>query len=145
MVAIKPWKDAEDMEKCSRNVEMSDAALAADLIRDVAGERGHDEPIKTLWEKAYQRLAKRSTQWTRRRVRALWEREAARIEYREIKEMTAAIREQETLRHARQEHREYLDRLARLEALLVARDADFHSPEIGAVRGNTGRVDRAGD
>ena len=133
-----------NVEKQTKGAEMSDVALAADLIRDVAGERGHSEPVKVLLERAYERLSKHSAQWTRRRVRALWAREAARIEHREIREMAAAIAEQERLRDAREEHRRYVARLARMEALLVTTDEAFHSPEIGAVRGAMGGVDRPG-
>ena len=123
------------MEKQTRDAEMSDVTLAANLIRDVAGPRGHDEPIKVLWDRAYERLSRHSAQWTRRRVRALWAREAARVEHREIREMAEAIREQERLRDARKEHAEYLDRIARLETLLLTTDEDFGSHEIAALRG----------
>lgn len=122
------------MEIFSTDTEMSDAILAARMIRDVAGPRGSDEPIKVLWERAYQALSKYGQHWTRRRIRALWAGEAARVEYREIKEMAIAIAARERLIDARKEHAERLARIARLEALLVAQDEAFHSPEIGALR-----------
>jgi hypothetical protein len=130
-------------EICSKDVEMSDVALAADLIRQVAGPRGCDEPVKTLWERAYSHLSRANGDWTRRRVRALWEREAARIEYREIKEMAAAIAAQEALRDARAEHAAHVERIARLEALLVHTDEDFHSDQIRALRDQGERVARS--
>lgn len=111
-----------NVEKQTKGAEMSDVALAADLIRNVAGERGHSEPIKVLWERAYERLSR----------------------HREIREMAAVIAEQERLRDAREEHRKYVARLARLEALLATTDEAFHGPEIGALRGALGRMDRPG-
>ena len=79
------------LDKSSRNVAMSDVAIAADLIREVAGPRGPDEPIKSLLFKAYRKLASINDQRTERRVRAFWHREAARVQFREIREMKQAI------------------------------------------------------
>ena len=124
---------------------MSDACLAASLIREVAGPRGHDEPKKALWYRAYQALHKLNPQWTERRVRALWGKEAARIEHREIREMQAAIEQQRRINEAQREHREYLAETERLATLLLTQDEDFHSETVANLRGITRRLDRTGD
>jgi len=123
---------------------MSDASLAAELIRDVAGPRGPDEPKKALWFKAHQRLSRINERWTLRRVRALWGSEAARIEHREIKEMERAIAERHALQEARREHYDFIAETERLAAACTARDEAFYRPEIEARRGVIGGMYRAG-
>lgn len=125
----------------SKDVEtMSDAALAAFLIREVAGPRGHDDSIKELLNRAYRALQKQNEAWKHRRVRAIWNREAARIEHREIAEMKAAI----ALREARKEHAEYIAETERLAALGFAIDPDFYRDQIEARRSILGGVGRSG-
>lgn len=120
---------------------MSDAAFAAELIREVAGPRGPDEPKKALWFKAYKALHRLNSRWTERRVRALWAQEAARIEYREIREMQQAIENQRRINEARREHSDFLAETERLAALLAAQDEAFHSHSIEALRSLARGVD----
>lgn len=124
---------------------MSDAVLARNLVfRAAGGQPG--EKIKVLQERAYQALCKiNPEQWTRRRVRALINLEAARIEHREMREIAAVIEARERRQDARREHQKHLDRITRLEALLTATDPAFHRHQIGALRGQAGRVDRSRD
>lgn len=77
---------------------MSDAELAADLLDELIGYRGVREPIKAMLDRAYDKLSKKSSKWTRRRVRAIFNKEANRIENREISDLEMLIAERE--RHA---------------------------------------------
>lgn len=102
-----------------RNETMHADALAPQLIRQCAGPRGHDEPVKVLWERAFNALHRVNDRWTRRRVRAVWQGEARRIEWDEMLEM-AKVAE---LQKARKDHAEYLAETARVAALRVALEA----------------------
>jgi hypothetical protein len=102
-----------------RNEKMNADALAPQLIRQCAGPRGYDEPVKVLWERAFNALHRVNDRWTRRRVRAVWQGEARRIEWDEMLEM-ARVAE---LQNARKQHAEYLAETARLAALRVAVEA----------------------
>lgn len=124
---------------------MSDAVLAASLIREVAGPRGHDEPKKVLWYRAYQTLHKLNPRWTQRRVRALAGQEAARIEHREIKEMERAIAARRAIQEARNEHNRYLAETERLATFLATQDEAFHSETIADLRSIAGDLDSTGD
>src|SRR5689334_4567967 len=86
---------------------MSDTDLAANLLDEVIGTRGVREPVKSMLERAYSDLSKRSSEWTRRRVRAVFNKEANRIENREIEDMRAVI-------EARKRHAEYRQETADL-------------------------------
>lgn len=99
-----------------RDRDMNADALAPQLIRQCAGPRGHDEPVKVLWERAFEALHRVNDKWTRRRVRAVWQGEARRIEWDEMLEM-AKVAE---LQKARKQHAEYIAETARLAALRVA-------------------------
>lgn len=107
-------------DEWSKNVDRVEAmnaeALAPQLIRRCAGERGHDEPLKVLWERAFDALHAVNDRWTRRRVRAVWQGEARRIEWDEMLEM-AKVAE---LQKARKRHAQFIDETARLAALRVA-------------------------
>lgn len=135
-----------NVEKSAKDVAMSDVALAADRIRQVAGMRGSDEPVKVLLERAYQTLARINPEWSRRRVRALWRREAARIDYREIAEMERAISE------ARKRHAAYEEQTAqiraytaRLLAPLEPQDPDFYRGQVEGVGEFVRVLDMPGD
>lgn len=110
-------------DKWSKNLDraerMNADALAPNLIRQCAGTRGYDEPIKVLLERAYEALRRKSERWTRRRVKAMWHGEARRIEFDEIVEM-AEVAE---LQKARREHAEFIRETARVAALRVAVEA----------------------
>lgn len=132
------------VEGSSRSLAVSDVALAADRIRLVAGNRGVDDPVKVLWERAFAELVKRNPKWTRRRVRALWNKEAARIDHREMAEMDAVL----ALREARKGHAEFIAETERLATMFAHADEDFHSHQIEARRliaGGVGLSRTAGD
>lgn len=96
---------------------MSDNELAADLLDEVIGTRGVREPVKSMLERAYSELSKRSSEWTRRRVRAVFNKEANRIEHREIEDMKAVL-------EARKRHADYRQETADLVAMALNRTAD---------------------
>lgn len=75
------------------------------------------------------RLA-RLTYW---RTFDIWYGKARRIEPHEIEQIAEALRIKRE-RAARNEFHELKVRLARLEASLSARDADFHSPSVDYAR-----------
>lgn len=124
---------------------MSDAAIAAEMIREVSGAPEYGGRAKVYQERAFQLLHKiNPSEWTRRRVRSLWEGTAARIELREALEMAEAIAERRRLADARKEHQQAVAFTNRLEALLAVTDPAFHGPQIEALRRATGRVDLPG-
>lgn len=121
---------------------MTDVAIAADLIREVAGPRGPDEPVKSLWFKAHRKLVAINSAWTERRVRAFWHREAMCVRHREIREMRQAIADRQAIDEARLEHRDFCAETERLAALLQTQDAAFHGPQIEALERTGRRMDR---
>lgn len=126
-------------EKLSGSTEMTDAALAADLLRQVAGPPRCGETVKAQILRALRRLQGRDRRWSARRVKALWYGEGARIEHREINDLRALT----AMRAARREHAELTETLARLETMLAAQDAAFHRTTIDALRSIRRGVDRA--
>jgi len=126
-----------NVEKRAKRVEsMSDTALGAMRIREVAGPRDIDDPVKVLWDRAYRLLASQNEAWTRRRVRAIWNKEAARIEHREIAEMEAILA-------ARIAHAEFNAETERMAAAYLRQDADFYSDQVQARRIAAGGMDRS--
>lgn len=132
-----------NLDKSPTGVDMTDGAVASELIRQVAGPSWGDSK-KVLLERAYAALSRINDRWTRRRVRALWDGEAARVELREVREMIRAARDRERLEEARREHKRYIEETARLATLLERQDADFHGPSIAALRRVPGGVDSSG-
>jgi len=100
-VEISPKRISQD------RTSMSDADLAADLLDELIGYRGVREPIKNMLDRAYVKLSRKSSKWTRRRVRAIFNKEANRIDNREIAEMEAVIEE-------RRNHAAYKEETARI-------------------------------
>ncbi len=127
--------------KSATGLAMTDAAIGADLIRQVAGPRGSDERVKNLLDRAYRALARANPKWTRRRVRALWNREVARVEHQEIAEMQAIL----ALRRARKDHAEFKAETDRLAAAFAVQDEDFYRDQIEALRGILGGMGLPGN
>ena len=123
----------------SKNMEgdaqMSDVALAAQLVRRAAGRAVHGEKVKVAQERAYRAISKQNPdKWTRRRVRSLWGQEAQRIEHREIEELLRAVAEVQSLERARNEHAEFVRETARMADVLSAQVAHDHSRSLEAIR-----------
>lgn len=104
---------------------MADAAL---MLRELSLPWASGERIKNVLDRT-SRLAK-LTYW---RTYDIWYGKARRIEPHEIAQIAEALRIKNE-RAARNEFHELKVRLARLEASLSARDADFHSPTIDFTR-----------
>lgn len=128
---------SKSLEFSAKEGAMVDADLAASLMDEVIGERGIREPVKSMLERAYSDLRKRSNAWTRRRVRAVFNKEANRIEYREIEDMRAVIQ-------ARGKHAAYRKETARLAALAVVSAAASDCNQAAGMGGGTGGMDLPG-
>lgn len=122
---------------------MSAIAEASFLIRRIAGPRQADESVKLTMRRTARRLAG----WSANRVKDLWYADPrVKVSGDELLQLRAVARSNED--KARDEYRELNQRIARLEARLLATDADFYGPDIAALRGSigvAGRKDRAGD
>lgn len=141
------------MEKSSTNTEkqMSDVAMASSYIADIGGQGS----VKSMLSRAYNRLVDMfphhhdpHNQWTERRIRAFWAREAATVQFREMLELHQAAEkakaERELLAAARKEHAAFIEKTARLRALLEHQDEAFHRPQIEGLGGVAGGVDCTG-
>ena len=108
-------KIVQNKNKATKKEEqMNDVDYAYALLEEVVGDRGKRESVGGFLERVYVALSKRSSQWTRRRVKSLWYREVSRIERREIADMKAIIK-------ARIDHENYKQETATLIAVAVAR------------------------
>ncbi|MHC3940199.1 hypothetical protein ACI0FR_01509 [Paenochrobactrum sp. BZR 201-1] len=106
---------------------MCDADLAADLLDELIGQRGLREPIKSMLDRAYDKLSRKSSKWTRRRVRAIFNKEANRIENREITDLEALIIERE--RHAA--YKAETARMAQMAITPASNIARRYAPQEG--------------
>lgn len=111
---MKSGRWAKSADFSPKEKPVPDTELAASLMDEVIGQRGVREPVKSMLERAYSELSKRSSAWTRRRVRAVFNREANRIEHREIAEMRDVIQ-------ARNQHAAYREETARIAAMATVR------------------------
>ena len=115
----------------------SDAAMAREYIERI-GEPGK---VKTILGSAHDWLTRcfpGSTFWTPRKLRAIWNDETSTVGFSHMVELHVALQrkeaERERLAQARTEHADFIAHTARLEALLVAQDADFHRDQIEGLR-----------
>jgi hypothetical protein len=107
------------------DTEMPDAAL---MLKELSEPWASGERIKSVLDRT-SRLAS-LTYW---RTFDIWYGKARRIEPFEIDQIAEALRIKNE-KAARNEFHDLKLRLARLEASLSARDADFHSPSINHTR-----------
>ena len=127
-------------DKSSEQSEMSDAALAAQLLRGVvtvdAGATIKERIVKTS----------RALGWVYSRTRDVWYEQARRIDAHEMDALRAAVRQRE-LEEAKREYRELDARLARLEAAVALANPTLDREALDLlqqeIRG-PGGVDRAG-
>lgn len=129
-------------EKLSEHSEMSDAAQASELVRDVVPVNG-GATIRARILATARRLG-----WNYSRTRDVWYEQARRIDAHEMDQLRAALKKKEA-QEANDDIQQLRARLARLETVLAVADADFHGPHIEAVRGQMrglgGVADSAGD
>lgn len=128
---------------------MTDAALAHDLVKAIAGNRwnGKGDMLDRVYDAIQDHLPKQvAAKWTRRRVRALWDKEAAIVQFREMTELAEVagveIEQKAELKEARRAHAEYIAKTARIAEILERQDEDFHRPQIEGLRSVVRRVDR---
>lgn len=125
------------------DVAISDSEIGAELIRAVAGDRGHDEKLYQVWERVFKALEKINPEWTERRVRSLWQREAPVVYHREIREMERAIADRKALDDARRQHAAHIEQTVKLEKLLTAESEALCGSDRAAIRAAMGRMDRS--
>lgn len=116
-----------EVRKMGRQTTLTEAAQ---LLREIAGERAADESIKAV----FLRLSRSLKGWSASRVRDVWyrdERVAVRADEVDQLRATAKARRAEGAGNELQELR---DRISRLERLLESSDEAFHSPTIAILR-----------
>lgn len=100
---------------------VADASL---LLQELSRPQAEGEGIKSIIERTAR--AAKLAYW---RTFDLWYENARSVKQEEVDQIKAALRAKNE-RAALNELRDLKFRIARLEAALVSRDADFHSPEI---------------
>jgi len=118
-------------EKLSENLEVSDVSYASELLRGhIAPETGS---VKTRIYQAARRL-----KWSPSRTKDVWYQDARVIKAHEMDR----LKQLAGVSDARIEYRELSAEIARLDAMLTAQDADFHSPFLDALRSFFGGQNR---
>lgn len=120
-------------------VFMNPTAEAAHLMRCIAKPRPVGDSVKSAIVRAARRAG-----IGYERAKSFWYGEARRVDASEMDALraVAAKRQHQAEEIARHEYRELLDRIARLEARLLAADEDFHRTDVDALRSASGRVGR---
>lgn len=116
--------------KALEKSDLNDVTQASALIREIAPIEG-----ATVGERILH--VARKLGWRHNRAREIWYEQARRIDAREMDQLREA-RETRKLQEATNEYRELRAKIARIEAALLASDADFHSPQIDALRQSVG-------
>jgi hypothetical protein len=134
----------EKSHKASEISFVSSLAEASFLLRRVAEPRPAGDSVKAALSRAWRRLPG----WSFNRIRDVWHADhRIRISADELDQLRRTAH-QKAEHAARDEYRELLDRIARIEVRLAAQDADFHSPQIDALKSSVcglGGKDRALD
>lgn len=123
----------KEMETFSKGQEaqVSDVAHASELIRDAFPVSKYGNATAACWA-AFLHLKLK----TERRARSIWNGEARRIDGWEMDALRRAA-----LEESRRERQRTLDKIAALEAALMAVDPDFHSGSIEALQQQSCRQD----
>lgn len=131
-------KSEKSSEKFMPEYSLEEASA---LLREVAGQRGPDESLKSILRRVHRQL---SHNWSASRVRAVWYRDdRVRVRAEELEELRAlTATEEQTGAGELAELRETIERLAKFEPLLERLDAEFHGPEISAARDQIGEARR---
>ncbi len=126
MTSEKSDKTSEGRMSVGRQATLTEAA---ELLRTIAGEREAGESIKGV----FRRLSRRLNGWSDSRVRDVWHRdERVRIRAEELEQLRAAAGSKRA--EGKHELQELRDRISRLERLLEASDASFHSETLAVLR-----------
>jgi hypothetical protein len=111
---------------------------AADLLREIAGDRRADESLKSV----FRRLRRKLTNWSDNRIRDIWRRDSRiRVRAEEVKQLRALSGTRSMYGAAADnELAELRQRISRLEALLERTDPAFHGPQLDALRSERGKM-----
>jgi hypothetical protein len=119
-------KLSEEKKIMGRQATLSEAA---ELLRVIAGEREAGESIKGV----FRRLTRRLKGWSDSRVRDVWHQdERVRIRAEELEQLRAVAGAKRA--EGKNDLQELRDRISRLERLLEASDAPFHSETLTVLR-----------
>lgn len=100
-----------------------------DVVAIVAGPRGWGDTRQSWLARAARRAGV-----TYRQAKALFYGEITDPKHLAARRMIEEAQRRREEKAARNEYAELRDRIARLEALLVQTDADFHSPHVAGLR-----------
>jgi hypothetical protein len=117
---------------------MSTATLkeAADLLRELAGNREADESVKAV----LRRVRRKLTDWKPSRVRDVWYRDPrVKVRAGEIEQLRALV--DRRANDKVDELAQLRNRISRLEALLERSDEAFHGPALAALRSQRRALD----
>lgn len=128
------------MEKISatpeRRAQMSDVAIARNLIREIAGDAWNGKG--DMLARVHSTCIKHGKEFTARRIRSFWHGEAAIVAHNEIVRLAeVAVAEKERrdrANAAKANHAEFINRASAVLDRLSAQDADFHGEYIAALR-----------
>jgi hypothetical protein len=131
-------------ENYDKALDMRTASLddAADLLREIAGERRPDESLKGV----FRRLNRKLSGWSDNRIRDIWRRDRrVRVRAEEVDQLRAIVNQgsgQKVTKDELAELRATVDRFASYLPLLERIDAEFHGPQISAARDQIGEARR---
>jgi hypothetical protein len=121
--------------------KMSDVLTANYLVRSIGGSGRVSETIYRAARKLSDMFPHKDEpqkQWSERRLRGWWNKESDCVRHWQMVELyEAAARtkeERELLRKAREEHAQFIEKTARIAALLELADEDFHREQIEGFR-----------
>lgn len=131
---------SEISNKRSEDMRTGSLDEAANLLRELAGERRADENIKAV----LRRVARQLKGWSYSRVRTVWYRDP-RVQIRggEIEQLRALARpaaDEGTSAHEIAELRATVARLAKYEVLLERLGAEFSGPQLSASGNQAGEA-----
>jgi hypothetical protein len=132
------------LEISDKATDMRTASLddAADLLREIAGERRPDESLKGV----FRRLNRKLSGWSDNRIRDIWRRDGrVRVRAEEVDQLRAIVNQgsgQKVTKDELAELRATVDRFASYLPLLERIDAEFHGPQISAARDQIGEARR---
>jgi hypothetical protein len=132
------------LEISDKATDMRTASLddAADLLREIAGERRPDESLKGV----FRRLNRKLSGWSDNRIRDIWRRDRrVRVRAEEVDQLRAIAKRDVPQRITDDELAELRATVARFASyvpLLERIDAEFHGPQISAARDQIGEARR---
>lgn len=118
------------LEKSEKASEMASLDEAADLLRQIAGNRRADESLKAV----LRRVGRQLSDWSDSRIRAVWYRDRRTVVRAAEVEQLRAVAARRDRRKEDAGLQELRRRIARLEHLLAVSDEAFHRESIAALQ-----------